>query len=112
MDDEIMNDRVARTSASAIGQRLEDLRAAFSHSKNDFAQLLGVTPNLYNSWISGRSVPNRIVLDLLCERFGVSADWLLRGRDHGVSLGAARKLGWVPEEPSARLLSRPRTRKT
>lgn len=68
-----------------VGRRLEALRAEFSDlSQKSWAEKHGFNPTQYNNWAKGS---RRITVDAaehLCERYGVTLDWIYRGRVSGL----------------------------
>lgn len=64
-----------------VGQRLRQIRKDSGLSQEQFAQALGVTRQAVSKWESGQSLPDLENIVLICERFGVSADYILRGRE-------------------------------
>lgn len=58
-------------------ERLHKVRKESGLSKGHFADLAGVHRNtLYRIFID-KSIPNGMTIALLCEAYGISADWLL-----------------------------------
>ncbi len=53
----------------------------------ELARKAGMHPNSINRWVKGYGFPGNEALDRLCSTLGVSADWLLRGQDAGVTTG-------------------------
>lgn len=47
--------------------------------QRDFAQELGINPNTLRSYENGRALPNQELLEAVCVKFLVNADWLLTG---------------------------------
>ncbi|HLP47768.1 MAG TPA: helix-turn-helix transcriptional regulator [Candidatus Deferrimicrobium sp.] len=59
------------------GQRLEEIRKSFGHSRQEMASRIGITrANLYRNEI-GFAFPRLDTLIRLHEDFGISLDWLL-----------------------------------
>jgi transcriptional regulator with XRE-family HTH domain len=46
----------------------------------EFAREIGVEAETYRTYERGRSQPKFAVLERICERTGVSLDWLIRGK--------------------------------
>lgn len=58
-------------------ERLHKVWKESGLSKGHFAELAGVHRNtLYHIFID-KSIPNGMTIALLCEAYGISADWLL-----------------------------------
>ena len=65
-----------------LKDRLEHLQKG--QSQRDFASQIGVPLNTYTAWLRGERLPSYEAIQKICTALGVSADWLLTGRD-GVS---------------------------
>jgi transcriptional regulator with XRE-family HTH domain len=66
-----------------IGQRLVELREAYDYSQTKMGNMIGVTAAAWNNWEAGKK---RISIDpaiALCEKTGITLDWIYRG-DGGV----------------------------
>ena len=61
-------------------ERLKALRTSFGMSQEQFAKRLGFsTRGAVNNWEVGRGYPSAEMIDLICERFKVSKEWLETG---------------------------------
>ena len=60
---------------------IEAERGRLGMTKGELCRAIGVTPKTYNSYISGASIPSR-VLEKLHEMTGKSLDYLLGLTDH------------------------------
>lgn len=58
-----------------FSSRLEELRKG--RTQREFAQLLGVPLTSYTNWVLEVASPKVSVLETLCSKLGVSADYLL-----------------------------------
>lgn len=80
------------TPYRCIGRRLAGLRAAYGAglSKQEWAQRNGFNPTQYHNWESGL---RRIPVDQaerLCDTYGLTLDWVYRGRRDGLSENARK----------------------
>jgi plasmid maintenance system antidote protein VapI len=68
-----------------IGGRLEQLRNLLSDlTQKEWAEKHGFTPTQYNNWVNGG---RRISIDaaiVLCDTYGLTLDYIYRGRVDGV----------------------------
>lgn len=67
--------------------RLEAARLLTELEQVDFAREIGVEAETYRTYERGRSQPKFATLERICERTGVSLDWLIRGK--GMTLAAS-----------------------
>ncbi len=82
-----------RPNYSEIGQRLAAIRMAFSDlSQKAWAEKNGFNPTQYNNWETG---VRRITVDaaeVLMDRYGLTLDFIYRGRVDGLSEKALKAL--------------------
>ena len=76
-----------------IGRRLLAVRQAFSElSQKAFAERHNFAPTQYNNWETGaRRIPVDAA-EALCESYGLSLDFVYRGRRDGLSEKASKLL--------------------
>jgi transcriptional regulator with XRE-family HTH domain len=76
-----------------IGDRLRQVREAFSAlTQKDWASKNGFNADQYNSWERGvRRIPVEAA-ESLSDDFGLTLDWIYRGRRDGLSAAASDKL--------------------
>lgn len=81
------------TQFSEIGERLAAVRAAFSDlNQRDWAQRHGFNQTQYNNWERGaRRIPIEAA-EKLCETYGLTLDFVYRGRRDGLSQNARKLL--------------------
>lgn len=61
-------------------ERLKALRTSLDLSQEQFAKRLGFsTRGAVNNWEVGRGTPSAEMINLICERFNVSKEWLETG---------------------------------
>lgn len=78
---------------AAIGERVRAMRLAFtSDSLRTFAQKMGVSPMAVSGWETGfRRIPVESA-ERYCDMFGVTLDWIYRGRRDCLSENASKIL--------------------
>lgn len=76
-----------------IGSRLRACREAFTQdSVRGFASRLAVSPMTVSGWeVGARCIPVESAVRY-CDLFGVTLDWIYRGRRDGLSEAASRLL--------------------
>lgn len=74
----------ARDIKTAVGERLLWAREIVCESGAQCARLLDVPVNTYYSWEKGKKYPDPFYVVRFCDLFGVTADWIYRGRLKGV----------------------------
>lgn len=62
-------------------KRLYDAWLASGMTQIEAARKIGYERKMISHWIHGDSVPNALALARLCRLFGVSADYLLFGKE-------------------------------
>ncbi|MCL2826548.1 MAG: helix-turn-helix transcriptional regulator, partial [Eggerthellaceae bacterium] len=77
----------------AIEDRIQEQRKMKGLSQEQFADVLGVSRQAVSKWESGQSLPEIEKLIAMCDLFGVSIDYILRGempqasaRNNGIRL--------------------------
>lgn len=63
-----------------IGERIAELRGIQSITQLDLAERLGVTDRAVSKWETGGGYPDITLLPDIADIFGVSLDYLLRGK--------------------------------
>lgn len=71
-------------SLREIGIRLQLTRQAFSLSQTEFADAAGLTQHAYNQYERGHRRPNIDAAIALCDRYGITLDWIYRGDPSGL----------------------------
>ena len=76
-----------------IGFRLERIRKGFSDlTRADWSKRHGFNPTQYSNWIKGtRRIPVECA-ERLCDRYGLTLDFIYRGREDGLSENAMNAL--------------------
>lgn len=67
--------------ASAIGKRIRQLRLSHSWSQNELARRIGVNKSVISFYELGARFPTYDNLLRICDVFGVSTDYLIRGKE-------------------------------
>ena len=76
-----------------LGVRLRWAREAENKTQADMCRLLDdMDPSTWNRWEHGSRYPDPVVMVRLCERFGLTMDYLYRGKLAGVREDMALRL--------------------
>lgn len=75
-----------------VGQRLEAVREALGLQKGGFAQSFGVDPSSYSKIIKGEKPLKADMAFMIAEKWGISMDYLYRGRLSDLPASVAEKL--------------------
>ena len=59
--------------------RLKQLRKELGLTQREFSERIGIKPNTFSQYESGRNEPIDAVLRLICETFNVNEEWLRTG---------------------------------
>ena len=59
--------------------RLRQLRKELGLTQREFSEKIGIKPNTFSQYESGRNEPIDAVLQLSCEKFNVREEWLRNG---------------------------------
>ena len=62
-----------------MNNRIKELRRILGLKQREFADALGVKTGAVGAWESGSFKPGAARIELICERFRVSRDWLVDG---------------------------------
>ncbi len=84
--------RIDPSTIDEMAKRALLLRMVIASSQAELARSLGITPKAWNNYECGYS---RINLDMgliLCDRYGVSLDWLYRGQEAQLAGGFVSRL--------------------
>lgn len=85
---------IEKTAAKiAFGERLREAIAVAEYKSDAaFARHLGVSKNRMSNFVNGWRWPEPELLGVICTELQTTADWLLYGRDDGLSLAFSRRL--------------------
>ena len=78
-----------------IATRIKLVRDRWGLSQTDLGTICGVGKNTVSHWEHGRQRPTVAQMHHLVQHTGLSLDWIYLGRQDGLSLATARKLGLV-----------------
>ena len=62
-----------------MNERIKELRRILGLKQREFADALGVKTGAVGAWESGSFKPGAARIELICERFKVSREWLVNG---------------------------------
>ena len=62
-----------------MNDRIKELRRILGLKQREFADALGVKTGAVGAWESGSFKPGAARIELICERFKVSREWLVDG---------------------------------
>lgn len=62
-----------------MNNRIKELRRILGLKQREFADALGVKTGAVGAWESGSFKPGAARVELICERFRVSREWLING---------------------------------
>ena len=62
-----------------MNERIKELRRILGLKQREFAEALGVKTGAVGAWESGSFKPGAARIELICERFKVSREWLVDG---------------------------------
>ena len=66
-----------------LNERIAQMRKQTGLTQEQFGEQLGVSRQAVSKWESGQANPDVGYVTEMCRKFGVSADWLLLGREPG-----------------------------
>ena len=73
-------EKMPRIDMAGVGDRLEALRLAINLNRKDFADSFGLDASSYTKTSCGEKVLRSEAAYIIAERWGVSMDYLFRGR--------------------------------
>lgn len=59
--------------------RIKEIRKTKNLTQTEFGTVLGVSRAVINTWERGAVSPNDMAIQMLCVRFGVNEEWLVKG---------------------------------
>lgn len=80
------------TSPEAIGERLRKVRTVRGWHQNMLASLLEISPQRWNNYETGRSVPPPPVLAKFWQLTGATTDFILMNRSDGMPMELVMEL--------------------
>src|SRR5262245_24728025 len=87
-----MTPRTDQLLLEKIAGRLDYVRLAWGLSDSEMALAIGCTPQYWGNCKHAKRAMNFRHMIRLCERFGLTLDWLIAGKPHGLSSAAEDKL--------------------
>ena len=82
-----------------VGDRLRAIMQAFGISTNPkMASICDTTPSAVNNWLLGNNLPRVPEMIRLCERTGVTLDWIYRGSTSSIEPGKAKALNLIAHQ--------------
>ena len=81
----LQSEREVLRSKCSIGERLELVRIILGKSQNAFATEAGIAGNTYSQYKTGTNAPDHEEAHKLCDRWGLTLDWIYRGDTRGLS---------------------------
>lgn len=60
-----------------ISQRIKEIRTDNKLNQSEFGKSLSVSQDTISLWENGKSLPNTEFIILICQKYNVSADYLL-----------------------------------
>ena len=67
-----------------VAANLRLICAVIGGHQSDIAAAIGVSKSKLGNWLRGDNYPDPFAMWLLCERYGVTMDWIYRGRLFGL----------------------------
>lgn len=64
---------------NTLGDRLHDARKEKGYTQSALAQAIGVSRGVIYNLEKGKTEPQAIVINALCQTLNINPDWLLRG---------------------------------
>lgn len=88
-----------------VGEKILNLRKARGWSQEELAERVGVTRQAVSRWESGSAKPDADKIIAICDLFGVTADYLLRDMNNGMTAQQENELLPVTKKVPFRRLS-------
>lgn len=70
---------------AVVARRLALSRTVLGFSQAEVCRLLAVKHNTWSMWESGKNLPDPLVMACYCDRFGITLDYIYRGRLDGIA---------------------------
>lgn len=68
----------------SVAANLRVIIAVIGGKQNEIARRIGSTPSKLGNWMRGDNYPDPWSMYLLCEFYGVTMDWIYRGKTYGL----------------------------
>ena len=94
---------------ASVAQNLERAMEALGLTKSELARSMDITLQKLGNWMRGDNYPDPYKLTLFCERFGVTMDFIYRGKISGLQKDVADGLAKAEQaSPAASRVRKPR----
>jgi transcriptional regulator with XRE-family HTH domain len=93
-----------KTLAEHMGRNLLIAREALGVTRQEWVRKYDLYPSKYSQWENGIIPPNLLFLVAICEDYGLTMDWFVRGVRAGVASSVSEALKGVSAENSPALL--------
>lgn len=84
-----------------VGERLRAVRKSLDWKQYEFAEAAGIGKTTYNNWEKGIQFPSVDQAALLCERHGLTMDFIYLGRLDALPTSLSKALSSIPMERAA-----------
>ena len=78
--------------AEAIALRLAAAREALGMKQAQIARKFDIGKTTWNAWETGTNTPSVLTMTLIADRYGISLDWIYRGRADTMAANLAEKV--------------------
>ena len=78
-----------------IAFRLRSTRIALELSQAELCRLTGIATNTWNQWEKGIGRPELDKALILCDKLGITIDWIYRGDPSGLPLRITQRMGAI-----------------
>lgn len=68
-----------------VARRLTLSRTVLGFSQAEVCRFLGVKHNTWSMWEGAKNLPDPLIMAMYCDRFGVTLDYIYRGRLDGIA---------------------------
>ena len=89
------------TSIAQIAFRLRSTREALELTPTELCKQVGIRTNTWSQWENGKGRPELDKGLLLCDKLGVTLDWIYRGDPGGLPVRIASKLRILTDRAKA-----------
>lgn len=85
----------------AVAKRMKALRIAKGYNQVQICADLDLATNTWNQWEKGERAPNLLLAMHICDQYGITLDYIYRGRMEALPEGLAGKIRRALEDLSA-----------
>jgi transcriptional regulator with XRE-family HTH domain len=75
-----------------VAENLTQIVGAIGGPRVRIAERIGATKEKFGNWLRGDNYPDPYAMWRLCEAYGVTMDWIFRGRTYGLPVELAASL--------------------